>query len=213
MKVTAKPVLQLLRFALFGLMLLSCGWAMEVMVTPHLVKLNGTSAKLTCTFNSCYNIKNKDFSLNWTYQECENCTEDRFVQYHHRLIFSRTERFWGRVQWSGNLEKKDVSITIHDIQTDDEGFYKCHVLNPPDRHKGLGIIHLSVVTEVAPERDSIVGVIIGASVGGLLGVLILVLVVVKCVRRKKKQDNQSEDQKTEEEGKTDGEGNQEEEEK
>ncbi|XP_069752195.1 sodium channel regulatory subunit beta-2-like [Narcine bancroftii] len=184
---------------------------MEVMVMPHVVTLNGTSAKLTCTFNSCYDVDHKHFSLNWTYQECDNCTEDLFVQFRHRVIISRADQFWGRVEWSGNLEKNDVSVTIHDVQTSDEGIYKCHVLNPPDRHKGLGTIHLSVVTEEPPERDSTVAVIIGASVGGFLAIVILILVIVKCVRRKKKQDSQSEAQKTEEEGKTDGEGNQEEE--
>ncbi|XP_055516497.1 sodium channel subunit beta-2-like [Leucoraja erinacea] len=218
MKVTGRPVLPLLRFALVGLVLLSGGWVhlgsgMDVTVPPLLIKLNGTSAKLTCTFNSCYEVNNKHFSLNWTYQECENCTEYPFVQFRNRVIFSRTEPFWGRVEWSGNLNKNDVSITIHNIQTIDEGFYKCYVLNPPDRHKGLGIIQLSVVTEVDPEHHSIVAVIIGAIVGGLLAVLILSLIVVKCLRRKKKQDNQSEEQKTEEEGKTDGEGNEEIEEK
>uniref|UniRef100_UPI00398E5507 sodium channel subunit beta-2 n=1 Tax=Pristiophorus japonicus TaxID=55135 RepID=UPI00398E5507 len=186
---------------------------MDVMVSPSVITLNGTSAKLTCTFNSCYDVNAKKISLNWTYQECDNCTEDQFFQFRHKVIIPRTERFWGRVEWSGNLIKNDVSVTIHDIQFSDEGFYNCYVLNPPDRHKGLGTIYLSVVTEVATERDSTVAVIIGASVGGFLAVTILVLVVVKCVQRKKKQEQQSEDQKTEEEGKTDGEGNQEEDEK
>ncbi|XP_072886103.1 sodium channel regulatory subunit beta-2-like isoform X2 [Hemitrygon akajei] len=218
MKVKTRPVLPFLHFGLAGLMLLSnglvrLGSGMEVTVTPNVVKLNGTSAKLTCTFNSCYDASEKHFSLNWTYQECNNCSEDLFVQFRHRVIISKTDRFLGRVEWSGSLARRDVSVTIHDIQTSDEGIYRCYVLNPPDRHKGLGTIRLSVVTEVAPERDSTIAVIIGASVGGFLAVVILILVIVKCVRRKKKQDNQSEDQKTEEEGKTDGEGNQEEEEK
>ncbi|XP_067827027.1 sodium channel subunit beta-2-like isoform X2 [Heptranchias perlo] len=183
---------------------------MDVTVAPKVIKLNGTSAKLTCTFNSCYEVNDKHFTLNWTYQVCDNCTEDLFVQFRRRVIIPRTDRFWGRVEWSGNLDKNDVSVTIHDIQISDEGFYNCYVLNPPDRHKGLGTIYLSVVTEVAPERDSTVAAIIGASVGGLLAVIILTSVIVKCVRRKKKQDLQSEDQKREEGGKTDGEGNQEE---
>ncbi|XP_041030426.1 sodium channel subunit beta-2 [Carcharodon carcharias] len=215
MKLHVRPVLPRPHSALLGLMLLSSGWvhlgsSMEVMVSPYIIKLNGTSAKLTCTFNSCYDVNEKRFSLNWTYFECDNCTEDLFVQFRRKVIIPRNDRFSGRVEWSGNLKKNDVSVTIHDIQLGDEGFYNCSVLNPPDRHNGWGLIYLRVVTEVPPERDSTVAVIIGASVGGFLAVVILILVIVKCVRRKKKQDHQSEDQKTEEEGKTDGEGNQEE---
>ncbi|XP_038635101.1 sodium channel subunit beta-2 isoform X2 [Scyliorhinus canicula] len=215
MKLQVRAALSRIHFALLGLAFLSSGWvhlgsSMEVTVQPYVVKLNGTSAKLTCTFNSCYEVNEKRFFLNWTYSECEECPHDLFVQFRHKVVIHKNEHFSGRVEWSGNLVKNDVSLTIHDIQLSDEGFYNCSVLNPPDRHNGWGLIYLRVVTEVAPERDSTVAVIIGASVGGFLAVVILILVIVKCVRRKKKQDHQSEDQKTEEEGKTDGEGNQEE---
>ncbi|XP_048418276.1 sodium channel subunit beta-2 isoform X3 [Stegostoma tigrinum] len=218
MKLHVSPAPSPLHSCFLGLMLLSSGSvqigsAMEVMVSPYVIGLNGTSAKLSCTFNSCYDVSEKQFSLNWTYSECDNCTEDLLVQFRRKVIIPRDDRFAGRVEWSGNLKRNDVSITIHDIQLSDEGFYNCSVLNPPDRHNGWGLIHLQVVTEVPPERDSTVAVIIGASVGGFLAIVILVLVIVKCVRRKKKQDHHSEDQKTEEEGKTDGEGNQEEDEK
>lgn len=49
---------------------------MEVMAPATINALNGTSVKLSCTFNSCYKVENKQFSLNWTYQECKNCSEE-----------------------------------------------------------------------------------------------------------------------------------------
>lgn len=49
---------------------------MEVMAPPTINALNGSSVKLSCTFNSCYKVENKQFSLNWTYQECSNCSEE-----------------------------------------------------------------------------------------------------------------------------------------
>lgn len=49
---------------------------MEVMAPPTINALNGSSVKLSCTFNSCYKVENKQFSLNWTYQECRNCSEE-----------------------------------------------------------------------------------------------------------------------------------------
>lgn len=52
------------------------GLGMEVMAPTTINALNGSSVKLSCTFNSCYKVENKQFSLNWTYQECRNCSEE-----------------------------------------------------------------------------------------------------------------------------------------
>lgn len=52
------------------------GLGMEVMAPATINALNGSSVKLSCTFNSCYKVENKQFSLNWTYQECDNCSEE-----------------------------------------------------------------------------------------------------------------------------------------
>lgn len=52
------------------------GLSMEVMAPTTINALNGSSVKLSCTFNSCYKVENKQFSLNWTYQECRNCSEE-----------------------------------------------------------------------------------------------------------------------------------------
>uniref|UniRef100_A0A8D0GG36 Uncharacterized protein n=1 Tax=Sphenodon punctatus TaxID=8508 RepID=A0A8D0GG36_SPHPU len=51
-----------------------------VMTTPIVNVLNGTAARFTCTFTSCYKVDNKQFSLNWTYQECHNCSEETVSQ-------------------------------------------------------------------------------------------------------------------------------------
>ncbi|XP_067419121.1 sodium channel subunit beta-2 [Emydura macquarii macquarii] len=183
---------------------------MEVTAPLTISVLNGTSVRLSCTFNSCYKVENKQFSLNWTYQGCDNCSEELFLQFRLKILNRRLDRFGNRVEFTGNPSKNDVSFTLHDVQLEDEGTYNCYVMNPPDRHKGHARIVLKVITEVPPERDSTVAVIVGASVGGFLAVVILVLVIVKCVRRKKQQKLNTDDQKTEEEGKTDGEGNPEE---
>lgn len=49
---------------------------MEVTVPATLNVLNGSDARLPCTFNSCYTVNHKQFSLNWTYQGCSNCSEE-----------------------------------------------------------------------------------------------------------------------------------------
>ncbi|XP_040281620.1 sodium channel subunit beta-2 isoform X1 [Bufo bufo] len=190
-----------------ALSLLVCASGMEITVPAVLHALNGSNIRLPCNFQSCYKMDIKQFSMNWTYRGCENCTEETFIQYDKKIINQRLERFQNRIEFTGNPSKNDLAVTIHDVQLEDEGEYHCYVLNPPDRHKGTGKIRLEVLTEVPPERDSTVAVLVGASVGGFLAVVILCLVILKCVRRKKMQNLNSEDQKTEEEVKTDGEGN------
>lgn len=49
---------------------------MELMAPATVYALNGSSIRLSCTFNSCYQVDKKQFSLNWTYQTCQNCTEE-----------------------------------------------------------------------------------------------------------------------------------------
>ncbi|XP_048369434.1 sodium channel subunit beta-2 isoform X2 [Sphaerodactylus townsendi] len=186
------------------------GLAMEVTAPMTINALNGSSVRLACTFNSCYQVVEKQFALNWTYQECWNCSEMMLLQFKSKIIPVEQTRFGNRVKFTGNVAKYDVSFTLHNVQLDDEGFYNCFVLNPPDRNRGHAKINLRVITEEPPERDSTVAVVVGASVGGFLAVVILALVVVKCVRRRKQQKLNTDDQKTEEEGKTDGEGNPEE---
>ncbi|XP_072281912.1 sodium channel regulatory subunit beta-2 isoform X1 [Pyxicephalus adspersus] len=200
----APPGLSLVTLAL-GLLVPASG--MEVTAPAVVYALNGTDIRLPCNFNSCYKMDTKQFSMNWTYQGCDNCTEETFIQYDKKIINQHLERFQNRVEFTGNPIKNDLTVTIHNVQLQDEGEYHCYVLNPPDRHKGTGKIRLEVLTEVPPERDSTVAVLVGASVGGFLALVILFLVILKCVRKKKMQNLNSDDQKTEEEVKTDGEGN------
>ncbi|CAI5795495.1 sodium channel subunit beta-2 [Podarcis raffonei] len=201
------PKTHALALLILCLALVPSSLGMEVTAPFTIMALNGSSVRLTCTFNSCYRVEKKQFSLNWTYQECDNCTEEMFLQFRLKIVPMEQTRFGDRVEFTGNPIKNDVSFTLHNVQLDDEGTYHCYVMNPPDRQKGHGKISLIVITEEPPERDSTVAVIVGATVGGFLAVVILVLVAVKCVRRKKQQRLNTDDQKTEEEGKTDGEGN------
>ncbi|XP_054854226.1 sodium channel subunit beta-2-like isoform X2 [Eublepharis macularius] len=72
-----RPRLALPALALLGALLARApsGLAMEVTAPATVNALNGSSAHFPCTFNSCYRVTEKQFSLNWTYQECGNCTE------------------------------------------------------------------------------------------------------------------------------------------
>lgn len=49
---------------------------MDVTVLNQINALNGTTVKIPCTFTSCYKIDVTKFSMNWTYQETLNDTEE-----------------------------------------------------------------------------------------------------------------------------------------
>ncbi|KAG7247869.1 hypothetical protein CRUP_014969, partial [Coryphaenoides rupestris] len=76
--------------------------------------LNGTTVKITCTFVSCYKMEAPKFTMNWTYQETRNDTEEIFMKFYSKrgMVPLRSDRFGDRVVFVGNLEKNDVSITL-----------------------------------------------------------------------------------------------------
>lgn len=196
--------MELLSAALLLLLSLSGCAAMDVIVPSSINALNGTTVKIPCTFTSCYKMDITRFAMNWTYQVSSNDTEETVMSYFKKkgMVALQTNPFGERVTFAGNLDKNDLSITLSDVQLEDEGIYNCYVRNPPDRVQGHGIIHLKVVTELPPPRDSTIAVAIGASVGGALALLILSMVVVKCLRRHMKPE-QTAEEKIEEEGKLD----------
>lgn len=64
-----------------------------------------------------------------------------------KIINLKLERFRDRVEFSGNPGKYDVSVTLKNVRIEDEGLYNCYIMNPPDRHRGHGRIHLQVLME------------------------------------------------------------------
>ncbi|KAF6334208.1 sodium voltage-gated channel beta subunit 2 [Rhinolophus ferrumequinum] len=125
-----RPAFSLTGLSLF-FSLVPPGRTMEVTVPTTLNVLNGSDARLACTFNSCYTVNHKQFSLNWTYQECGNCSEEMFLQFRMKVINLKLERFRDRVEFSGNPSKYDVSVTLKKVQLEDEGLYNCYIMNPP----------------------------------------------------------------------------------
>lgn len=71
----------------------------------------------------------------------------QFLQFRMKIINLKLERFGDRVEFSGNPSKYDVSVTLKNVQLEDEGIYNCYITNPPDRHRGHGKIYLQVLLE------------------------------------------------------------------
>ncbi|XP_023833770.1 sodium channel regulatory subunit beta-2-like [Salvelinus sp. IW2-2015] len=89
--------------------------SMDVLVHNQINVLNGTMVRIQCIFTSCYKMDVNKFAMNWTYQENTNETEEMFMTYKKGMMPLRTDQFSDRVQFVGNLEKNDLSITLSDV--------------------------------------------------------------------------------------------------
>lgn len=70
------------------------------------------------------------------------------VFYYQDVPYPPTEgRFKGHAVWSGDIMKRDVSITLHEVPPTFNGTYICQVRNPPDVHGSNGEIILKVVNK------------------------------------------------------------------
>lgn len=56
-------------------------------------------------------------------------------------------RFQGHAEWSGDILKRDASITLNNVPPTFNGTYICQVRNPPDVHGSSGEIMLRVVSK------------------------------------------------------------------
>lgn len=70
------------------------------------------------------------------------------VFYYHESPYPPSEgRFKDHVEWSGDVSKKDVSITLNQVPPTFNGTYTCQVRNRPDVHGSNGEIVLRVVNK------------------------------------------------------------------
>ncbi|KAF4797945.1 Myelin protein zero-like protein 1 [Turdus rufiventris] len=91
--------------------------------------------------------------------------------------------FKDRITWAGDLNKKDASIVISNMQFRDNGTYICDVKNPPDIVVKPGEIRVRVV-----EKDSLpafpIATVAGIAIGTVTGLTSLISIVVCLVIRK-----------------------------
>lgn len=70
------------------------------------------------------------------------------VFYYHEAPYPPSEgRFKDHVEWSGDVSRKDVSITLNQVPPTFNGTYTCQVRNRPDVHGSNGEIILRVVNK------------------------------------------------------------------
>uniref|UniRef100_A0A8D2NSA8 Myelin protein zero like 1 n=1 Tax=Zosterops lateralis melanops TaxID=1220523 RepID=A0A8D2NSA8_ZOSLA len=131
--------------------------AVEVITPEEMFVENGTDAKLPCTFTSLEVISSAA-SVSWSFQPEGAATRISFFYYSNGKSYPGKDiPFKDRITWAGDLNKKDASITISNMQFRDNGTYICDVKNPPDIVVKPGEIRVRVVEKDLHAGFSILG--------------------------------------------------------
>ncbi|XP_028582664.2 myelin protein zero-like protein 1 isoform X2 [Podarcis muralis] len=106
--------------------------AVEVYTPAELSVENGTETKLPCSFSSSEVISSAA-TVTWSFQPEGSTTSVSFFYYSHgKSYLAKDSQFKNRSSWAGDLNKKDASISISNMQFRDNGTFICDVKNPPD---------------------------------------------------------------------------------
>ncbi|XP_038258040.2 myelin protein zero-like protein 1 isoform X1 [Dermochelys coriacea] len=164
--------------------------ALDVKTPEELFVENGTEARLPCTFSS-RDVISSAASISWSFQPEGATTPISFFYYSQGNAYpGKDTPFKNRISWAGDLNKKDASVSIANVQFRDNGTYFCDVKNPPDIVMKPGEIRLRVV-----QRDNLpafpTGVVVAIAIGVTLVVLVLIAVIVCVVRKKNSKKHYS----------------------
>ncbi|XP_037023335.2 myelin protein zero-like protein 1 [Artibeus jamaicensis] len=158
--------------------------ALEVYTPKEMYVANGTQGKLTCTFKSA-NTTSMLTTVSWSFQPEGTDTSMSFFHYSQGQEYpGNYPPFKGRISWAGDLDKKDASISIENMQFIHNGTYICDVKNPPDIVAQPGHIRLYVVEKaVLPVFP--VWVVVGIVTAVVVGLSLLTSVVLAVLYRRK----------------------------
>lgn len=163
---------------------------MEIYTPKELEVVNGTSVKLKCTFTSTHPVSTKSVSVAWNFRPINSGADETVFYYQEEPYPPVKGRFKGHAVWSGDIMRRDVSITLHEVPPTFNGTYSCQVRNVPDVHSSNGEIVLRVVNKVSVSE---IGVL-AAAVGGACAVILIFLAIFVAVRfyRKKRMEPDTE---------------------
>ncbi|XP_076000301.1 myelin protein zero-like protein 2 [Genypterus blacodes] len=160
---------------------------MRVYTSNEVEAVNGTDARLKCTFQSLASINTNTLTVSWTFRPI-GPGHDESVFYYQQKPYPPVEgRFRKKVSWAGDIMGRDASIIIHQVKFIYNGTFTCHVKNPPDVHGNAGVVRLLVVTTASFSDLLILALAIG---GGIAFVVVILVIIVSCRRCKRKRQGQ-----------------------
>lgn len=160
--------------------------ALEIFTPKEIFVTNGTQGKLPCKFKSV-NVTGPSTSVTWSFQPEGTHTGVSFFHcFQGQLYFGDSARFKDRITWVGDLDKRDASITIENMQFIHNGTYICDVKNPPDIVSQPRHIRLHVVEkESLPPAFPVWVVVMGTVSAVVLGLTLLVGLALLVLRRRR----------------------------
>ncbi|KAI5127387.1 Myelin Protein Zero-Like Protein 1 [Manis pentadactyla] len=158
--------------------------ALEVYTPKEIFVANGTQGKLSCKFKST-STTGTQTSVSWSFQPEGMDTPVSFFHYSQGQVYAGNHPpFKDRISWAGDLDKRDASINIENMQSVHNGTYICDVKNPPDIVVQPGRIRLYVVEkETLPAFPG--WVLVGIVTAVVLGLSLLVSMVLAVLYRRK----------------------------
>uniref|UniRef100_A0A8P4KAS1 Myelin protein zero-like 1 like n=1 Tax=Dicentrarchus labrax TaxID=13489 RepID=A0A8P4KAS1_DICLA len=179
--ITCKRVL-LTGFTLCVVLVTKPASAIDIYADPEVIIQNGTAGILRCTFKS-NEVVSSSASMTWSFQS--NQPDNQFSKapytifyFSHGKGFPGIPEFKERVQFIGDINKRDASIQLSPVQFSDNGTFFCDVKNPPDVQGTPARIELRVVLkESLPASNTTI--IVGTVCGAL--VLLVLIAIAACV--------------------------------
>ncbi|XP_028275049.1 myelin protein zero-like protein 2 [Parambassis ranga] len=151
--------------------------------------VNGTDARLRCTFHSSSPINPSAVTISWTFRPLGPGREESVFHYQQKPYPPVEGIFRKRILWAGDVMGRDASIIIREVKFSYNGTYICQVKNPPDVHGQVGEIRLRVVTTASFSELLLLALAIG---GGIAAIVILLLIIVSCRRYRQRRERQLE---------------------
>ncbi|KAF1378745.1 hypothetical protein PFLUV_G00193700 [Perca fluviatilis] len=160
----------------------------EIYTPKEVEAVNGTDVKLKCTFTSTDPVSTQSVTVSWNFRPINSGADESVFYYQDKSYPPMQGRFKDHAVWSGDIMRRDVSITLLNVPPTFNGTYLCQVRNPPDVHGGNGEIFLRVVNKVSLSEISILAAAVGGSCAVIL-ILLGIFVAVKFYRKKHKEPN------------------------
>ncbi|XP_037544028.1 myelin protein zero-like protein 2b [Nematolebias whitei] len=163
-----------------------CG--IEIFTPSEVEAVNGTSVKLKCTFSSTHSVSLQSVTVSWSFRPLTGGTDESVFYYQETAYPPEDGRFKGHAVWSGDVTRKDASITLQEVLPTFNGTYICQVKNRPDVHGSNGETVLKVVDKASMSEITMLATAVGGACGVVL-VLLGIFVAVRVCRRKHSEND------------------------
>lgn len=160
----------------------------KISVPDKVEAVNGTNVRLKCTFTSTHPVSAKSVTVSWNFRPLNLGADESVFYYQEAPYPPQYGRFKDHAVWSGDIARRDVSITLHEVPPTFNGTYICQVRNLPDVHGSSGEIILTVVNKATFSEIAFLGMIVGIACAVIL-VCLGIFVVVRHHRRKRMEND------------------------